>query len=80
MSSFSLFSVFAFSLSLPLVAHYSERDTEGGRERESERAREGEGGEERGEERERGEGGREERERKRERETDISGHLLLQRV
>lgn len=42
---------FCLAFSLPLVAHYSERDTEGGRERES--AREGEGGEEREEQRER---------------------------
>lgn len=41
---------FCLAFSLPLVAHYSERDTEGGRERE--RAREGKG-EEREEERER---------------------------
>ena len=39
---------FCLAFSLPLVAHYSERDTEGGRERE--RAREGKG-EEREEER-----------------------------
>lgn len=60
---------FCLAFSLPLVAHYSERDTEGGRERESARAREREERREKSREREgrervRGEGGRERGERR----------------
>ena len=70
---------FCLAFSLPLVSHYSERDTEGGRERARARERE----ERREKRRERGESEREReggRERERERETDISGHLQLQLV